>query len=189
MDLNLHTLYLICATVGGSVLVIQFILMLIGFGDEGDMDASEFELDEEGVGGNLFFGFLSVKTVVAFLTFFGLVGWLIDLSDWNLSPGTGVLLATAAGALAFYLVGFIMASLYRLDATGNVNIKKAIGKTAKVYLKIPGQNSGAGKVTVKFDAGTLELAAVTEGEEILTGSLVRIVGISGESILNVTPVS
>ena len=66
MDFNLQTLYVICATVGGGLLVIQLILMLIGMDDGADADLTDFELDEAGIGGNLFFGHLSMKTVARF---------------------------------------------------------------------------------------------------------------------------
>ncbi len=188
MDFTLHTFYLICATVGGSLLVIQLVLMLLGFGDEGDLADSEFELDEAGVGGNLFFGYMSFKAVVAFLTFFGLTGLLVEKSRWS-STWISPVVAVAAGIVAFYIAGLIMSFLYRLQTHGNVDVKNAVGETAQVYLKIPAQNSGAGKVTVSLQQRTMELPAITQGEEILTGSLVKVVGVSGESILEVTPLS
>ena len=185
MDFSLQTLYLICATVGGGLLVIQLILMLIGMDDGGDGDLSDFELDEAGVGGNLFFGHLSMKTVVAFLTFFGLVGLLIETSEWGISPAWGAGIASAAGLVAFYVVAVIMIGLHRLQSAGNVDLHDGVGKMATVYLKIPSEKTGAGKVTVHLQKRSLEVPAITDGEEIATGSQVRIIGITGGSVFEV----
>jgi hypothetical protein len=188
MDLNLHTLYLVCAIVGGGLLVVQFLLMIFGMDDHADADVSDFELDEAGVGGNIFFGYLSIKAVVAFLTFFGLGGLLAETID-GIGSLAGVGIACALGIAAFYVVAFIMVSLKRLDASGNVDIEKAVGHTATVYLKIPANKSGAGKVTVSLQDRSVEVRAVTGGEELGTGSQVRVIAVQEGPTLEVAALS
>ena len=176
--LTLANAYYLCAVAGGTVMVVQFVLLFIGL-DGSDHDGlSEFEADEAGEGGNFFFAHLSLKTVVAFLTFFGLTGMLTNSLG---TPGwLGSLMAFGAGLLALYLVAFLMSSLHKLHSEGNLDLNNAVGSTATVYLKIPASGDGAGKVTVTVQDRTVEARAVTSGEEIPTGAQVLVVAVEGE---------
>ncbi|MFQ5653375.1 MAG: hypothetical protein ACE5GW_01420 [Planctomycetota bacterium] len=187
--MGLETLYLICAAVGGALLVVQFLLLLIGFDHGPDGDLSEFELDESGAGGNPFFGLLSAKTIVAFFTFFGLTGLLVESLELGFHPAIGVFISFGAGLLAFYLVGLIATSLYRLQSQGNIDLKNVLGRTGTVYLKIPPERSGAGKVTVTVQKRTFEAPAITSGEQLETGTQVMVVDLLGEKTLEVKPLA
>jgi len=50
-----------------------------------------------------------------------------------------------------------------------------VGKTGEVYLPIPGTMSGFGKVQVTFSDRQHELKAITRGENLETGAMVKIV--------------
>ena len=62
------------------------------------------------------------------------------------------------------------------------NIDKLVGKTAEVYLRIPEAKSGKGKIQVSLNGTNHELLAVTETEEIPSGTMVKIIRIE-EKIL------
>ena len=184
--ITLHSTFLLCAAIGGTVLIVQIILMLLGFHDGADGDFSEFELDEAGAGTNIFFTYLSVKTAVAFLTFFGLTG--LGIEKMGVATGWQVGLAFPAGCVAFYIVGFIMMSLRKLESKGNVDLNNGVGQTADVYLVIPADKSGAGKVTVTLQERSLQVDAMTEGDEIKTGAKVRVLGMIDTQTYDVVPV-
>ena len=185
MEWDLHSLFIGCGMVGGIILGIQFLLMLLG-GDHDADGGSEFEADEVGHGGNIFFTYLSIKTVVAFITFFGLSGWAAE--EAALAPWLQITVALAAGLVAFYIVAFIMASFKRLESRGNVDLNNAVGKTAQVYLRIPARKSGMGKITVQVDTRSMELNAVTDGDQIDTGAPVRVLCLIGNDTVEVSPV-
>lgn len=168
-------------------MVVQLILMAIGV-DHDDGSFADFQLDEAGVGGHEFFDYLSLKAIVAFFTFFGLTGMLLSASEWSPFPGSTVVGALGAGVVAFYVVGIIMRAFQRLQARGNVSLRNAVGKIATVYLRIPPENQGAGKVTVEIQNRTVEARAVTPGAELVTGAKVQVVAIVGADTLEVTPV-
>lgn len=59
---------------------------------------------------------------------------------------------------------------------------------ASVYLAIPGNLSGKGKVTLSVKGSYKELDAMTEQELIPTGSMVTVQRIEGNSILIVSSI-
>ena len=75
--------------------------------------------------------------------------------------------------------------MYLLQADGTVQMSDAIGCPGIVYLTIPGQRDGAGKVTVKVAERTMEYRAVTKGEPLKTGTSVVVTAVVSEDTLEV----
>lgn len=187
-----HQVYFWAALTGCTLLVIQIILQVIGLGGEADMDAASPDTDFDsgdvgdhdpahGTAGNIFFGVLSFKTLVAFAAIFGLTG--LTLEDSGVSPLQRAGIALVAGFAAMVLVAYMMRALYNLGASGSVVIENAIGHRAEVYLRIPAKGEGRGKVTVEIQGRTVELTAVTDGDAIATGAVVKVVEVvSGETV-------
>jgi hypothetical protein len=185
--------YLVCFLIGGTLLVVLFLLGLLGLGhlhefDLHDLhDAGHGGLDGHEGEGNWFTGMLTVRTLVAALTFFGLGG----LAAWRqfgpeLWPAT-LAVAVAAGGGALMLVGSLMRWLRRQTASGTVHIGRAVGQPATVYLTVPGQKAGAGKVTVCVQNRTMEYQAVTPDQELPTGARVVVVGVVNGDTVEVVP--
>jgi membrane protein implicated in regulation of membrane protease activity len=184
----LHDVDLICAVVGGTLLVVQTILLAVG--GAGDADGDPDVVDHaDGPGDSShdasFVKWLSLKTVVAFLTFFGLAG--LAAHEAGTSPTATLLIALVAGLASVFFVGFLMAGLGRLQSKGNLDMQNAVGATAKVYLRVPAARSGAGKVTLEVQGRFVEAEAVTAGPELPIGAQVRVVGVSGLTV-EVSPV-
>lgn len=177
-DWTVRTLYMACAMLGGVVLVLQLLLLMIG-GIDGDAD-----FDSEGDAGEGL-GLLSIRAVAGFLTFFGLVGLAGNAAGWH--PLLTLLASFLAGTAVLFLVAWVMSLYRKLSASGNVDPKNAIGKTAKVYLRIPGSRQGKGKITVTVQGRELQFAATTASGELRTGSEVRIVGMTTEDTFEVEP--
>jgi membrane protein implicated in regulation of membrane protease activity len=185
----METVYLVCALVGGTLLVCQFLLGLLGLGDHHDIgtdhdfhfdhDAGHADAGHSGSGhehaSSIFLSVLTFRTVVAALLFFGLTGLAIGprMEDTALTFG----FALAAGAGAMLAVAWMMKTLYRLKADGTVRINRAVGQTGTVYLTVPARQSGAGKVTLKLQNRTVECQAVTRRDSLPTGTTVVVVGI------------
>lgn len=182
----LSDVYLVCAVVGGTILVVQTILIAIGVGhadhDLGHGDAHDVGHDS---GDASFVKWLSLKTVVACLTFFGLAG--LAAQKGGLGAGVGLAVALASGTAALIVVGLMMASLSKLQARGNLDLENAVGRPAKVYLRIPASRTAPGKVTLEAQGRFLEVQAVTSGPEIPVGAEVRVVSVVSGDTLEVTP--
>jgi len=110
--------------------------------------------------------------VASFLTFFGLVGLWGHQNDWTpaMSAGAGLV----AGMAMMVLVAWVMLQYRKLDSSGTVDPSGAIGGTAVVYLTIPAEGSGRGKITVSLQGRTHEFQATTTGPTLPTGAEVRV---------------
>ena len=127
---------------------------------------------------------LSLKTVIAFVTFFGLAGMACVQGETTSS--TALLVALGAGLLSFFMVGYLMQLMMSLHSQGNIDLKTAIGQSAKVDLRIPGNHSGTGKVAVVVGGRMKTQKAVTKGDEIPTGSEVIIQGMTAPDTFEVS---
>jgi len=197
----MHGVFVICALIGGTVLLFQFVLTLIGLGGEAldvdmpddidvDMDV-DFDADMDGDaavdhGSSPIFGVLSFRTVVAALTFFGLGG--LAANSTGAATHWVLVVAVAAGLLAMYVVYWLMRGLYRLTSEGTAKIQRAVGRHATVYLRIPGHESGTGKIQVNLQNRTMEYLAMTSGDELPTGAKVVVVDVITPTTVEVQPV-
>jgi hypothetical protein len=213
---GLDTLFLIAAVVGGTVMVCQFLLTMLGLGDDGsdigdgdvggdvgDFDAGadaggDFDVDGDHhtaihhaadadvdhPGSTWLFQMLSFRTVVAALTFFGLGG------AWSSSSGHGSAQALGIGVLAggaaMYGMYRLMRAIYDLQSSGNVDIRNAVGKPAKIYIPVPPVGTGKGKIQITLQGRTMEYEAVSDAAETLsTGENVVVENVVGSDIVKV----
>ena len=212
-------IFVVCAAVGSTVLVLQFLLALVGLGGEsfgfdgshdfghadgGDHDASshdnghDHEHDEahssphiahapDARGEVSWLRALSLRTVAAALAFFGLTGLAAHSADC--SPTTTFAIAFASGIGALYAVYYMLKGMKSLRAEGTVRIDRALGTEATVYLRIPGNRAGAGKIQINVQNRTMEYLAVTLGDPIPTGATVVVAEVLGTDTVRVEPVT
>ncbi len=193
------TLFTICAVIGVTVMVCQFALTLLGITDIDDFGVPDVHTDADVAavdghahgaqhgpqhGPNWLFGVISFRTVVAALAFFGLAG--LAARSAGLQPDwVPLLIALAAGWAAMYAVHWIMRTLFRMRSEGTARIEYSVGKVGAVYLRIPGNRSGTGKITLNLQNRTMEYLAVTGGEAIPTGANIVVVGVVGPDTVEV----
>jgi membrane protein implicated in regulation of membrane protease activity len=196
--------YMVCAVVGGTILLCQFALTLLGLTDDfgaiagdvpHDVDAGAALAGHHG-DGNLsdpaahhhgstwLFGVITFRTVVAALTFFGLAG--LAAQSNGATPAMEFVIALAAGAAAMYGVHYLMQTLHKLHADGTARIEGAIGEIGTVYLSVPGHNSGQGKVHLNLQDRTVEYEALTADEHLPAGAKVVVVGVAGPETVSVS---
>jgi hypothetical protein len=188
----METIYLICAAVGGTLLVCQVLLGLFGLGHHDVGADHDFDHDtsvghdhdhDQHHGSSWYVGVLSFRTLVTAITFFGL-GGLAALEATGDAPfALGVALLAGLGSLL--AVMWMMKALLRLKADGTLHIDRAVGMTGIVYLSIPANQIGTGKVTVKVQNRTVEYEAVTRHEALPTGTQVQVVAVVGPQTVEV----
>lgn len=182
----LRMVYIGCAAAGLLALVLQIALSLFGVGDHDGADVHTDVHADHGDGHVGGLSLLSVRALAAFLAFFGLVGW------WLTAAGTGPLATAlssfAAGGVTMYGVAWLASQQRRLDVEGNLDPHNAVGQTATVYLRIPAHGQGHGKIHVKVQGRTAELAAASDGPEIPTGAVVTVLRLVTADTVVVAPV-
>ncbi|TWT73765.1 hypothetical protein Pla123a_36590 [Posidoniimonas polymericola] len=208
----LDLVFMFCAGVGGVIMVIQFALMLLGVGD--DLDGGNLDADfDGGIDGDFdadvdidadhpntvsdaadadfdhpdsvwVFQVLSVRGIIAAITFFGLGGWWARAGD--MAPTSAVALGAVLGLFALYAMYWAMKQLYKLRASGTVNIANARGREATIYVPVPAAGDGRGKVHLMLQGRTMEYEAVTdEPERLATGEPVVVTDVLGGDLVQV----
>lgn len=168
--------------------IIQFVLSLVGldFDSDTDFDVSTDTDTDSGYSLDPSFTLFSVRSIIAFFTFFGWTGVLA----LNAGVGTmmAAILASASGFTAMLIVGYMMFIFSKLGESGNINVNEALFQTGEVYLTIPEGKRGQGKIHINIQGVMKEMDAITEGKNLATGSTVRVVEIIDNQLLVVEPV-
>lgn len=213
----LDTIFLIAAVIGGTVMVCQFVLTLMGMGDDlsdGDVhvhgdatDIGDFHGDVGDASGehhttlataadgelphhdtSWLFGVISLRTLVAAAAFFGVAGKAATSAGF--SETKSLALAVLAGLAAMYGMYWLMQSISRLTSSGNERIGNAVGCRGSVYIPIPPNGQGAGKVQLSMQNRIVEFLAVTdEADRLRTGETVEVVAVAGSDLVRVRRVA
>lgn len=189
---------MLCAVVGGTVLLFQFVMTLLGFMNigtdfsddidiSGDAEVSDGSHHHDGSTAAWLWGMVSFRTLTAAATFFGLFG--IAMRSSGASPSLQLSTALVAGFAAMYIVHWTMRGLQKMAQDNTIQIKRAIGKVGTVYLTIPGGSSGTGKIHIAVQGRLEEFDATTPSRDKLTaGAKVVVIGIAPSETLVVEPV-
>jgi hypothetical protein len=168
------TLFLICAVAGGTLFVCQFVMLLLGVGHH-DMHFDHHHDLGHGDGASVIWGVLSARAIVVGVTFFGLAG--MAAQEAKLAAALTVPIATAVGFVGALAVAWLMRSVLKLEDDGTTRIERAKGATGTVYISIPAENKGPGKVQLEMQNRIVELAAVTPKSALETGTKVVVVDV------------
>ena len=186
----MYYLFLVCAVLGGTIFVIQFLMTVFGFGlDELDVphDLQGDTFDPGQVtdhGSTWLFGVISFRTLTAALTFFGLAGLGALESDQKL--GVTLLVALIAALIAMISVHLLMRSLFQLKQEGSIGIEQSVGRRGTAYIPIPAHKTGSGKIQMKLQNCLKEYRAMTdEPAEIPTGTPIEVVDIISPNTVEV----
>ncbi|HEX5052193.1 MAG TPA: hypothetical protein VFZ65_10505 [Planctomycetota bacterium] len=180
----MSTVFLYCAAIGGTLLVLQFLLLVFGAGADHDVSDAHGHFDV-GHDQSSFLKLFSLQTISTFTTFFGLVGLGTGKLGW--SPLTVAAAATMAGVTALWFVTRLMRGLATLQSQGNVDLANAVGHTGRVYLRIPAPGEGHGRVLLNVQGRTVECRATSHAAAIPTGTAIRVVERTDDDVLVVEP--
>jgi len=181
------TIYLVCAILGGTLLLGQFLFSLFGLGHDIDHDATLHDGSSDSDHGSSWFaGMLSLRAITSAVMLFGLCGLFAISSGRGISGSLG--LAAFGGFCGLLLVAQLMKMLHGLAEEGNVRIERSVGKSASVYLTVPGNRSNAGKVHLRLQNRTVEYQAITAHPDPLpTGACVTVVAVVNSDTVEVSP--
>jgi len=169
-----------------TVLLIIQIVMTLGGGDADELDGDfDGDMEAEDMDGGAGWQFFTYKNLLGFFTLFGWTGLGF------LKMGLGLLIAVFFSVIAGLIMMAIMAALFyyisKLYQSGTMVIENAIGHTGEVYLKIPPDREGHGKIQVEIQGTLRTMDAITDDEkELPTGSIAQVLEIVNNQILLVT---
>lgn len=168
--------------------LIQFVLSLVGLDFDTDVDV-DISTDVEGGDFSIDPGFtlFSVRSIIAFFTFFGWAG-VLTLNSGG-STLMAVIAASISGFAAMSIVGYMLYLASKLTESATVDMGNALYQNGEVYLSIPERKSGQGKIHINIQGSLRELEAITEGEALPNGAKIRVVEILDDNLLLVEPVS
>jgi hypothetical protein len=159
------------------IFIIQTVMTFLGADADGSTDF-DVDVDTSMDGSDLsnIDGGANLYTFRNFVNFFLGFGWTaIILQPSVKSTAVLVVISVLVGIALVALVMYMFKWLYSMQQSGNINVYKAcVGCQGKCYLRIPGERSGEGKVQITIQGAVREYNAVTDGDEIKTGTPVKV---------------
>ncbi|MCB9034117.1 MAG: NfeD family protein [Chitinophagales bacterium] len=177
----------VIAIIATLLFLLQTIMIFLG----GDIDdASAFGDADEAIGHDdgVDSQYLTLKNLIAFFTMFGWIGLACFKNGMSYLPT--IIIASIAGVTMVAIMMFLFKSISKLKYDGTLKLDKAIGKKGTVYLTIPANNNGLGKINIKINNALLELDAITnDKKDIANGTLVEVIEIVGNNTLLVSKIN
>lgn len=171
------------------IFLIQSVMTFIGADSGGDFDmdfdtgsASDVDITDLGHSG------MNLYTFRNFVNFCLGFGWTAVLM-YEKIPSLTVLFIVAflVGVALVAAVMYLFKLLSSMQQSGNINVyKSAVGCHGTVYLTIPGERKGDGKVQISINGSIREYNALTDDETIPTGTPIKVVEVLDESTLVVS---
>jgi len=167
---SMHRIFWYIALASSAIFLVQTILTFLG-SDSSDGVNADFDgnLDHADAPFQLF----SLRNLINFLLGFGWTG--VAFYDTIQNKYLLIALALFTGLIFIALFFLLIREILKLTEDNTFKIENLIGKTGEVYINIPAQMSGKGKVQISLKGSNHELSAMTRSEEnIHSGNLVRV---------------
>ncbi|WPR75409.1 NfeD family protein [Algoriphagus sp. NG3] len=160
------------------IFLLQTILTFVG---SGGADGIEADFDGDLDGGEAPFQLFSLRNLINFLLGFSWSG----ISFYAIIPNYPLLLlvSLAIGFAFVYSFFLIIRQIQKLGEDNTFRLERTLGKIANVYLSIPGNMQGKGKIMASLNGSVRELDAMTEHDKIETNATVRIMRVESGNIL------
>jgi len=172
-------IFWIIALIGSVFFLVMLVSTFIGGGMDVDVDMEmdgDFDVDTGG------FHFFTIKNLIAFFTIFGWTG--IACLDADLGKASTVLISFLAGLLMMLVMATLFFLMNKLNDSGTLVVKNAIGAVGEVYMTVGAERSTIGKVNVRIQGALRELEALTDEQNDLTqGAVVEVRDVTTNGIL------
>ncbi|QQE13699.1 hypothetical protein JD969_09630 [Planctomycetota bacterium] len=159
-------------------------MMLGGDGGHADLiggdalDAHDLDAMDTGESFNAF----SLLSITAFFMGTGWMG-LAARATFGLGGAASIALSVVFGISMMLLASFGIMYVKRLEGTNEYDVKTGIGRTAKVYLTIPGKGTGMGQIEVTISGRRKIMSAMTNGDDLKAFDLVRVVNVGDDQVM------
>lgn len=169
LDIFMKSLWAI-SLFSSLVFTIQSIMTFIGMDSGTDFDtdiSSDIAMDDAP---------FQLFTFRNFINFFLGFGWTA-ITFRSLIDNTLILLfiAFVVGALLVTAVMYIFKWMSKMTQSGNISTEDTINCKGSVYLTIPGQRQGEGKVQITVRNAIREYDAITNGDKLMNGTPIKVI--------------
>lgn len=165
-----------------ATLIFVILLILTIFGSDTDTDVDSDVDGNLADGDSIPFQFISMKNIVAFFAVFGWSG--IGFINAGFVAWLVIILAIICGLIMMAAMAALFYFMSRLAESGTLKMKNAIGRLGEVYLVIPANRKGFGKVQLSVQGSLRTLDAITdEPEPIPTSAIIEVLEVIDEQIL------
>ncbi len=160
------------------IFIIQTIMTFVGAdatdGNTADFDSNLTDTDAP-------FQLFSLRNLINFLLGFSWTG--ISFFNSVSNKTYLILIALLIGIFFVFIFFVIIKQVQKLAEDNSFKISNTLNKTAEVYLAIPENKNGKGKIMISVNGAFHELDAMTENERITSGSMIKVIRIENNSIL------
>lgn len=175
------------------IFIIESIMTFIGAdaGDTGGMDM-DFDTGIDDIaavdGGSFGSNLYTFRNFVNFCLGFS---WTAILLRQKIeSTGLLIIIAISVGAALVAIVMYMFKLLSSMQQSGTINVyKSAVGCQGRVYLTIPGERSGEGKVQISINNAIREYSAITDGDTIANGKSIKVTEVIDSNTLLVEEIN
>ena len=169
---GVEQLFLLSGIVGGTILVLRFLLTIAGLDHHG-LDGGHADSDAG-------MQVLTIQAISSFFTMFGVVGFTLYHN-----AALGLLLASigavGAGVFSVWVIHKIFRAVMRLQSSGTVSMYAAVGSEGSVYLTV---SKEGGRVQINFANRLREFEAVSaDGSTLPTGTAIRVQGVTANTLV------
>ena len=186
---TLQIAFVIMAGVAGLFFVIQVVAMMVGGLGDADLDMESPDLDADmdldadadvdahdvaaHADSSADFHWISIQGITAFFMMFGLIGLMLNKGHgWGAGASVGI--GVGAGLVTNFAVAKIFQMFRRLQSSGTMDLRNAIGEEGNVYLTIKSDEPGKIQIAVQEHLKVFD-AVSADGSEIPTDSRIRVV--------------
>ena len=177
MEPLLRTFWFIVIPVS-VIFLAQTVLTFTGADATDGLDA---DFDSNLSGTDAPFQLFSLRNLINFLLGFGWTG----ISLYTLVENKALLIAASVmvGILFVAMFFLVIRQVQRLGENNSFNISNTLLQTGSVYIPIPGNKTGTGKIQICVKGSTHEINAITENEKIPSGALIRVIKIESNNLV------
>src|SRR5687768_148860 len=160
------------------IFAVQSVMTFIGVETHDGLSA---DFDGDLQGGEAPFQLFTFRNLINFLLGFSWTG----ISFYGTIDSKGIVIALSFIVGAAFVAAFfvIMNQIQKLAEDNSFKLDSAINQVGSVYLTIPEEKSGKGKVQVSVKGAFHELDAITENDKIESSAMVRIVRIESNNLV------
>lgn len=161
------------------IFAVQAILTFLGVDSS---DGLEADFDSNLDSGDTTFQLFSLRNLINFLLGFSWTG--ISFFNTISNPILLISISVIVGCSFVFLFFLIIKQVQKLEEDNSFKLENTLNKTAEVYLSIPENKTGKGKIMISINGSFHELDAMTEHpQKISSGSTVKVVKIENNNII------